>query len=359
MKTGFLVRHGWAITMASSLMAAAPGYCGDWMIIGAEREAAPHRSLYVMQYGDAWIFRRLADDFDEKAAIASKNPALALQSKTIYIADVLQVFEDADGTNFIHYQVELNCQEGLVRILQATAYDRAGKQENSSAPDWMKVPDNWMGKAQMIACKWKNWEEANAASKHRDHKSSANRLAKLGMQYLGDYAAWTSVVDAIWKQHWPDATQPAYVKGTPEERERLKREGLATLDKARAIQAEQAEWAKISIAVSDKANRLGDKFAQEMASAGGLTEDQVIGRWGIPEGIVQSPGVRQLNYSFQDTRYSVVDVPVDIYGPVGKIGETSQPEVATTIHQCYRRLFLKEGGFEGAYRVFDFAIGCN
>ena len=77
-------------------------------------------------------------------------------ANSIYIGTVLHVFEDADDTNFIQYEVEFKCQAGLVRLGQATSYDRAGKQQSGGSPEWQKVPDGWLAYAKMIACGWKN-----------------------------------------------------------------------------------------------------------------------------------------------------------------------------------------------------------
>jgi hypothetical protein len=378
-----MIRHGYPARLACSVFAAmsgfaaAPALASDWMVIGQEPDPAPHRSVYVVQFGDAWINHRLDDGADtsalEQAARNSKTPAVAIQAQTISGVNVLQVFENAGGTNFIHYEVEFKCRDGMVRIPQATSYDRAGKQEKSSAPQWMKVPDNWMGQAEIIACKWQRWEAAELAWQQRGIPKRKNKskeqpatFASLGMEYLGDYAAWTTVVDAVWNSKWADAKQPAYInEGTPEDLARLKREGLATLAKAKAIGAEQQKWSRISIALDDKASKMGSKFAQEMDGVGGLTEDQVVRRWGAPQSTSDRNGVRQLSYYWQDSKAVVEQVAVDVIGStgnggVGKIGETTQARVGSQTIQCHRTLFLQEGGaLETAYRVYDFDVGCS
>jgi hypothetical protein len=59
-----------------------------------------------------------------------------------------------------------------------------------------------------------------------------------------------------------------------------------------------------------------------------------------------------------------VPYTVDIMGSTGnggqgKIGETSQVRYETRTIQCYRKLFLREGGQLPGYRVFDFDIKCS
>jgi hypothetical protein len=355
-----------------SLACTVPASASDWMVIGAAPEPAPHRTVYVMQYGDAWISRRMDEGPDESDPSVSIDPIAALQARTVYTANVLQVFEGNGGTNFVHYQVEFRCQTRLVRIASANAYDRAGKQRKLAAADWMPVPDGWLAKAEMIACKAASWQAASAASNPRGAASSAGKrntqapsFASLGMHYLGDFAAWTSVVDAVWTRHWPDAVQPAYTQGTAEDLERSKRAGLAILARAEAIAAEQKKWSGIAIRLSDKAVRQGGQLAGEMANVGGQTEDQVIARWGVPGSVTNRNGVRQLSYYWQGTASVVEQAAVDVIGStgnggVGKVGETTKNRVGTRVTACHRTLLLQEGGaLETAYRVFDFDVGCN
>jgi hypothetical protein len=342
-----------------SLACAVPASGSDWMVIGAAPQPAPHRAVYAMQYGDAWISRRMDDGPDASDPSAATDPIAALQARTIYTANILEIFEGNGSTNLVHYQVEFRCQARLVRIASATAYDRAGKQRKLSTADWMQVPNGWLAKAQMIACNAVSWQAA------RNRNAPAASFVSLGMHYLGDFAAWTSVVDAVWTQHWPDAVQPAYTQGTAEDLERTKRAGLAILARAEAIAAEQKKWSGIAIRLSDKAVRQGGQLAGEMANVGGQTEDQVIARWGVPDSVTNRNGVRQMSYYWQGTTSVVEQAAVNVIGAtgnggVGKVGETTQSRVGTRITACHRTLLLQDGGaLETAYRVFDFDVGCD
>jgi hypothetical protein len=295
-------------------------------------------------------------------------------SNTIHSVIVLQVFEGAGDTNFISYTVDFKCQEGLVSIPVATSYDRAGKTETGGSPDWMKVPDNWIGKAEMIACGWKNWQSAKqvlgpsgapepkSKKKSKKKKEPAASFESLGMQYLGEanYFQVTDVVDVVWNTLWTDAVQPAYYEGTAEEKAAVNAKLAALRDQTRGLMVEQEKWSKISIELTAKAERIGGEFGSDMMGVGGLTEAEVMARWGAPQNVAEQAGVRTLTYFFQDTQYGVDNVRVDVLGAGGVIGETYQTELSTTQRQCTRTLRLMEGGaVEKAYRVFDFDIGCG
>lgn len=122
---------------------------------------------------------------------------------------------------------------------------------------------------------------------------------------------------------------------------------------------------KMQDKIDSKLGRLGDKFYREMQGVGGDSEDDVIARWGTPQGLVETtPGVRQLNYYWSDTETIQVPYTVDIMGTNGMgglvpMGQTTQYRSETRAIKCYRQLFLKVGGQLPGYRVFDFNIGCN
>ena len=71
--------------------------------------------------------------------------------------------------------------------------------------------------------------------------------------------------------------------------------------------------------------------------------------------------VRTLTYQFDQARYGVNTVTVDLIGATGNIvGQTTQNQLTTESVGCQRTFSLEEGGaLERAFRVFDFSIGCN
>ena len=99
----------------------------------------------------------------------------------------------------------------------------------------------------------------------------------------------------------------------------------------------------------------------EMAGVGGITEVQVMARWGAPQSVAGTSGVRHLTYNFSDTLHGVDYVAVDLINARGEaVGQTSQNQLTSRARNCRRMLSWKEGGaIERAYRVFDFDIGCD
>lgn len=364
---------------ALAVTLAAPASAAKWMVIGEEPDPAPNRSVYITSADEAWVFQRFVDDFDKVNTDRASNLSATLAKNTINTINVYQVFENAGGTNFITYTLDFRCQEGLVSIAKAASFDRAGKGEVRTSTEWMKVPDNWMGKAEMIACNWKKWQAAKAIwgggaapePKRKKAKEPAVSFASLGMEYLGEanYFRITDAIDVVWSKRWTDAVQPAYYEGTAEEKAaaqvklaQVYGEISGTLgDAKKNVEAE----IKMQDKIDKKLGRVGEKFFLEMQGIGGKSEEQVISLFGIPQGLIDTtPGVRQLNYYWSDTETVQVPYTVDIIGGagngvVGKVGETTQYRSETRTIQCYRKLFLREGGMQPGYRVFDFDIGCS
>lgn len=348
---------------------ASPVAAAEWMMIGTEPDPAPHRSIYVMAADDAWIFERLTDGFGDTKVNRNDDVIAQVRANTINSVIVYQVFEDAGGTNFISYNLDFKCQQGLVSIPEAVSYDRAGKTEKGGAPGWMKVTDNWIGKAEMIACRWSDWQEAQQAwkagnappAKRKKSNKAGPNFASLGMEYLGkaNFFDTKAIVDLAWNNRWADAVQPVYYEGTAEEKAAVAAKLTALREQTRGVLNEGKKWADIAIKLADKAERMGDKFASDMAGVGGMTEAEVIARWGAPASSIDSAGVRTLTYYFSDTQYGVANNRVDILGASGQVGQTYELGVTTNSRQCSRTLHLEEGGVgEKAYRVFDFDIGC-
>lgn len=345
-----------AMILASATLLARPASAAKWVVIGTEPDPAPKRSAYIMSADDAWVFERFDKGFDKADTSKSKNLSATIASNTINSVMVYQVFENAGGTNFILYDLNFKCQQGLFSIPLATSFDRAGKQEKGGSPEWRKVPDNWIGKAEMIACRWKNWQAANRPN------APAAGFAALGMQYLGEanYFDVQDIVNQVWNRLWTDARQPAYYEGTAAEKAASAAKLKALRDQTRGVLTEASKWADIAIKVAKKAERIGGKFAPEMSDVGGMTEAQIIARWGAPASNIESDGVRTLTYQFSDTQYGVGQSRVDIIGAAGKVGETYQPELTTSTRGCSRTLHLQQGGaVEKAWRVFDFDVGCR
>lgn len=369
-----MLRFSGALCAALMATVTIPAHAAKYVIIGAEPDPAPNRSVYIMSGDKEWVTRRVADGFD----IASGGLA-ELQANTIYSVIVQQVFENAGGTNFISYSLDFRCQEGLVSIARAASYDRAGKSDVRTSTEWMKVPNNWMGKAEMIACDWKNWQsarqvwgggEVSSAKRKKKNQEAAPSFASLGMEYLGEanYYTVTDAIDLVWKTRWTDAVQPAYYEGTAEEKAEasaklaeMQGKIKATLQDARKNVEDEM---KMQDKIDKKLGQVGEKFFREMQGIGGKSEENVISLFGIPQGLIETaPGVRQLNYYWSDTENVQVPYMVDIMGDQNgilvPIGQEQRFRTEARTIQCYRKLFLKEGGQLPGYRVFDFDIGCS
>ena len=380
MKKRSILHFSGALCAVLMATVAIPASATKYMIIGAEPDPAPNRSVYIMSGEKEWVTRRVADGYDINSPADPRNGLAELQANTIHSVLVQQVFENAGGTNFITYNVEFKCQEGLVSIARAQSYDRAGKGEVRTSTEWMKVPDNWMGKAEMIACDWKSWQsarqvwgggEVSSPKRKKKNQEVASSFASLGMEYLGEANMFTvtDAIDLVWNMRWTDAVQPAYIDGTPAEKAEVAAKLAEMQGKIKTTLAEAKTRVEEEIKMQDKIDkklgRLGEKFHREMVGIGGKSEDNVISLFGIPQGMITStPGVRQLNYYWSDTETIQVPYQVQILGNVGggvmgPVGETTQYRPETRTIQCSRQLFLKEGGQLPGYRVFDFDVGCS
>ena len=79
----------------------------------------------------------------------------------------------------------------------------------------------------------------------------------------------------------------------------------------------------------------------EMAGVGGITEAQVMARWGAPQSVAGTSGVRHLTYNFSETQYGVNAVTVDlIYARGEVVGQTSQNQLTSRARNCRRMLSL-------------------
>ena len=375
-----IFRLGGVLSAACLVTVSVPAHATKYMIIGAEPDPAPNRSVYIMSGEKVWVFERFVDGFDKVNTDRVPNLAAALEANTIHTVIVQQVFENAGGTNFITYNLDFKCQEGLVSIAKAESYDRAGKGEVRTSSEWMRVPNNWMGKAEMIACDWKSWQSARQVwggdevpqpKRKKKNQEPPSSFASLGVEYLGEANIMrvTDAIDLVWNTRWTNAVQPAYYEGTTKEKAAAAAKLAEMQNKIKTTLQEAKTKVEYDIKMQDKIDKklgqIGEKFHREMVGIGGSSEDNVISLFGIPQGMITStPGVRQLNYYWSDTETIQVPYQVDIMGSVGGgvigiVGQTTQYRSETRTIQCYRKLFLKEGGQLPGHRVFDFDVGCS
>ena len=149
----------------------------------------------------------------------------------------------------------------------------------------------------------------------------------------------------------------------------IRAKALAQQNQIKSVLEDRMQKVEQDIQTQDKIDkklgRIGDKFFRQMQGVAGKSEADVLALWGTPQGLVETtPGVRQLNYYWQDTESVMVPYQVDIMGNVGggvigKVGETTNNRLENRTVRCYRKLFLRQGGQLPGYRVFDFDIGCS
>jgi hypothetical protein len=364
----------------STAVQAAP-----YITIGSEPDGAPNRSIYVADFD--LITRSLDGGGDANtmanAAMQSANPLDFMEAKTIYKMNIYQVMEKGGPitkggpTNFIHYVLAFKCRDRLVKIEEATAYDRAGRTQKSSIAEWMPVPDNWVAQAYKIACKAPEWEKAMASARKmatdfqqgkKSKKPLSDPFAPLQMQMVGDYAAITNMIDQIWARYWPDAKQPEYESTmSPEEFAKHKAKSIAALEAQAKELGAMAKDVENDLKMQDSMDRASDvagrRFVQELQGMAGRSEEEVVALLGVPNTLNVNGNVRQLDWYWSETTQEQVPVTADVMGCnahfCGKQGEAVEYHWQTVQVNCRRTLYFREGGTQPGYRLFDFRAGCD
>ncbi len=354
---------------------------------GSDPAGPPKRSIYVADFD--LITRSLDGGGDPStmanAAMQSANPIDYIEAKTIYKINVYQVMEKGGAitkggpTNFIHYVLAFKCRDRLVKIEEATAYDRAGRTQKSSIAEWMPVPDNWVAQAYKIACKAPDWEKAMASARKmatdfqqgkKSKKPLSDPFAPLQMQMVGDYAAITDMIDQIWARYWPDAKQPEYESTmSPEEFAKHKAKSIAALEAQAKELGAMAKDVENDLKMQDSMDRASDvagrRFVQELQGMAGRSEEEVVAALGVPNTLNVNGNVRQLDWYWSEQTQEQVPITVDVIGGCShgvcgaKIGETTEYQWQTVQVNCRRTLYFREGGTQPGYRLFDFRAGCD
>lgn len=364
---------------------ATSAHAGKYITIASEPDSAPNRSIYVADFD--FVSRRLDGGGDPNsmamAAIESPNALDYMEARTIYKINVYQIFErgapisKGGPTNFIHYVLDFKCRDRQVGIAEATAYDRAGRTQKSSAPDWMPVPDNWVAQAYKIACKAPDWEKSMASARKmatdfqngkKSKKALTDPFTPLNMQMVGDYAAITDMIDQIWGRYWPDARQPEYESTmSPEEFAKHKAKSIAALEAQAKELGAKAKDVENDLRMQDSMSRATNsadrRFVQELQGMAGRSEEEVVGIFGIPNNLNVNGNVRQLDWYWSEQRQEQVPVTADVMGCnahfCGKQGEAVEYQWQTVQVNCRRTLYFREGGTQPGYRLFDFRAGCD
>lgn len=360
--------------MFSALLVAVwilptPAFAGNWMLVGAQGNAPERRHFYAEFDMISQRYDSEAEGGDAammEAAVRSPNMGAYLDARRVMRVRVVEVFEKPDAPDTIEFTVGIKCKTRQFRLLEAISWQRNGRSEKLTGTAWAPIPGNWLDRVRLVACESEKLNKAIAAAQKSGKPDS---LTRLGLIYAGDMFLGTELSDVTWARFWKDGRRPAYTPtGTPAEQATRKAEALAALREAVGSFETQVQQRQEDLAMQEKMDRaLGSanaKFFQEMQGTSGWSEEKVLARWGEPQGFTESNGVRRLVYHFQDTVYDLVQEQMDVIqcqaGACNKVGQTGG---ATTTHarviNCERILFLKEGGTQPGYRLFDFQINCN
>lgn len=348
------------------MLSAAPASAADWVLLASEG-TRPDRSVYLADSG--YISKRPPDDISpEELAQRSrqyKSPADFLDAQMLRGITVVQALESAKEPDTINYNLEFKCADNLVRIAEATAWNRDGSSQTKSRPAWIRVPSGWIEGARIIACDEAAWKRTFGKSNDEPRKWAA--LESTGLRYFGKFGIGTALPDAVWAKLWADGARPAYANDptmTAEQREKKRQEAVATLGKGVELLQKESDKMKDELVMTEQFERAlkvaSSDFRREMSGMAGRTESQIVDLWGPPATVSESQGRRRLTYTFAGSTTGVESKPVAIVNQKGGVvGQTTQLEVVTRAATCERVLFLREGGRFPGYRLYDFHVSCR
>lgn len=346
-----------------------PAFAGNWMLVGAEGNAPDRRHFYAEFDMISQRYESEAEGGDAAmmdAAVRSRNMGAYLDARRVMLVRVVEVLERPESPDTLELTVGIKCRSQQFRVFEATSWQRNGRSEKLAGTGWAAIPKNWVDRVRLIACEPDKLNKAIAAAQK---SRKPDPLARLGLIYVGKMLLGTELSDVTWAHFWKDGRRPANTSsGTPAEQAARKAETLAALREAVSSFETQVQQRQEDLAMQEKMDRaLGSanaKYFQEMQGTAGWSEDKVLARWGDPQGFSESNGVRQLVYYFRDTVYDVVQEQMDVIqcqaGACSKVGQTGgATSTQARVVNCERILFLKQGGTEPGYRLFDFQINCN
>jgi hypothetical protein len=348
------------------MSAAAPASAADWVLLASEG-TRPDRSVYLADSG--YISKRPPDDIspEELAQRARqfKSPADFLDAQMLRGITVVQTLEGAKEPDTISYDLEFKCADNLVRIAQATAWNRDGTSQTRRRAEWIGVPGNWIEGARTIACNEAAWKRTFGKSEDEPRKWAA--LESTGLSYFGKFGIGTALPAAVWAKQWPDGTRPAYADDktlTAEQREKKRQEAVATLGKGVEQLQKESDKIKDELVMDEQFERAlkatSSDFRREMSGMAGRTESQIVDLWGPPASVSEAQGRRRLTYTFAGTLTGVESRPVNVINRQGGVvGQVPRNEVVTCAATCERVLFLREGGRFPGYRLYDFQVSCR
>jgi hypothetical protein len=352
--------------VAVTLSVARPAAAVDWILLASDG-TRPNRSVYLADSG--YISKRPPDDISpeelSQRARQFKSPADFLDAQMLRGITVVQTLEGAKEPDTISYDLEFKCADNLVRIAQATAWNRDGSSQTRRRPEWIGVPTNWIEGARIIACNEAPWKRTFGKSEDEPRKWAA--LESTGLRYFGKFGIGTALPAAVWAKLWADGSRPAYADDktlTAEQREQKRQEAVATLGKGVQQLQKESDKMKDELVMDEQFERAlkaaSSDFRREMSGMAGRTESQIVDLWGPPSSVSEAQGRRRLTYTFAGTLTGVESRPVNVINRQGGVvGQVPRDEVVTRAATCERVLFLREGGRFPGYRLYDFHVSCR
>lgn len=320
-----------------------------WMIVGAEGDRAPNRSVFYSQ------FRGLMTRLDMPLDAAGSAGAQALLDARMTKVRVQQVFENPSAPLAIMYEVNIHCARREMLIVEAMLFTRNSTQETSYPNERVRIGGGWPSRVHAIACETDKVERALQSAA----KGNMRGLDDLGLAYAGELPLLTDMVTYSYSHFWKETPEPEITTGlTAAQLEAKKRETLAFTEEMAETMKNAEQEALFMQAIHENFDRKSDDQRNAFAGMHGWTEAQVIDAWGAPENAATGGATRSLVYGYTKPVYDVVQSTVDVMGVRGKIGEMTQSHVQESFRNCRRNLVFRQGGKIAGWRLYDFSYDC-
>ncbi|HEX4873894.1 MAG TPA: hypothetical protein VFV06_03245, partial [Sphingorhabdus sp.] len=360
---------------------ATAAKAAHWVMIAREGEQ-PQRSVHYLALDEVKSTLDL-ETFDESKALAMKAPDMAryMEDSQVHTAFVVQVMEGKADPDTIQYTVDIRCNPKQFRVTNAYALYRNNESEKMNSPEWAPIPDNWVNRVYLVACKMQDkvapavqkfydaskkiQENPNATMK--DKAAAMQPLAELGMIYATEIPliSYIQLSDYSWSHLWLDGKRPPYT--ATKSREEIEKD-RAELEARMASLSSKAGQVEQKIAGMDAERLFMEKVAanfrkkndaqrERFYSMQGWSEKEIVDFWGAPNAINELAGTKSLRYiSRVDTRQVVVDnIPVyDSRG--GVVGMNQSERVDGELSECDLTLFLEQGGSKPGHRLVDYKL---
>jgi hypothetical protein len=372
---------------------SVPASAGElWMLLGdgdkLEAGVTPNR---VMHFAYAGSIRDLTDQNAKIAEITrDPNPKtidMRLKALEVQEMDVVEIFENPNAPGFKLLTMQFQCTKKLYRVAKAEWKERNSLQRFSGATEWQPyVATDWQSRAYFVACAQEIWEPmARAEIEQIKQTKTVGKQGQLRDYGVGMIGAWprdegvNRVYRLTWDKIWAGSATPipfhnnrnaaeeaeyqAWKKGNDAIIAQNERDAPAVLaaigdlegkveGDLKAADAEQA----FILAVNKNFKAKSSMAQKVFFGTEGLTEDEIVARWGMPANVLDFAGKRALEYSREiDTTQTQTYTVLDSVGG-GGVAPTYSTHTTTTggIIKCVMTLQLEKGGSKPGYRLTDY-----